>query len=48
MMYEILDQLRTFEPPVLYHFKNIEDFMERIEVKVLATVARRSGNEQFC
>lgn len=31
MMYEILDQLRTFEPPVLYHFKNIADFMERIE-----------------
>ena len=32
MMYEFLDQLRTFEPSVLDPFQNIKDFMVRIEV----------------
>jgi len=31
MMYDFLDQLRTFEPPSLDPFQNIKDFMERIE-----------------
>lgn len=33
MMYEILDQLRTFEPLALNPFQNIKDFMARIEVR---------------
>lgn len=32
MMYEFLDQLRTFEPLTLDPFQNIKDFMARIEV----------------
>jgi len=32
MMYEFLDQLRTFEPLTLDPFQNITDFMARIEV----------------
>ncbi|XP_020605473.1 glutathione S-transferase Mu 1-like isoform X3 [Orbicella faveolata] len=31
MMYEFLDQLRTFEPLTLDPFQNIKDFMARIE-----------------
>ena len=33
MMYEILDQLQTFEPLALNPFQNIKDFMARIEVR---------------
>ena len=33
MMYEILDQLRTFEPLALNPFQSIKDFMARIEVR---------------
>lgn len=32
MMYDFLDQLRTFEPLTLDPFQNIKDFMARIEV----------------
>lgn len=31
MMYDFLDQLRTFEPLALDPFQNIKDFMARIE-----------------
>lgn len=33
MMFDFLDQLRTFEPVALDPFKNIKDFMARIEVR---------------
>ena len=32
MMYDYMDQLRTFEPSTLDPFQNITDFMARIEV----------------
>ena len=38
MMYEFLDQLRTFEPPILNSFENIVEFMERIEVRIMDTL----------
>lgn len=33
MMFDFLDQLRTFEPLTLDPFQNIKDFMARIEVR---------------
>ena len=37
MMYDYLDQLRTFEPSTLDPFQNIKDFMARIEVSKMTS-----------